>query len=125
MLMVGGQVPVLPPPRIPRLPMPPRLHPPGSHTITKFRYRRTKYPTYLVIVLRLLQELVERDLLTHGGRWSVSCLCSGRREVMSEQRRLRFPTFAPGSPFPPLGLEGPGNPFFRTTSRYRYRHIEI
>ena len=47
--------------------MPLRLHPPGSHAITKVRFRRIKYPTYLVIVLRLLQELVERDLLTHGG----------------------------------------------------------
>ena len=75
--MVGGQVPVLPPPRIPRLPMPPRLHPPGSHTITKFRYRRTKYPTYLVIVLRLLQELVERDLLTHG-RYLLPAVVVGR-----------------------------------------------
>ena len=41
--------------------------------------RRTMASTYLVVVLRLLQELVERDLLTHGrylfagrrGRWSV------------------------------------------------------
>lgn len=106
MLMVGGQVPVLPPPRIPRLPMPPRLHPPDSHTTTKFRYRRTKYPTYLVIVLCLLQELVERDLLTHGGRWSVSCFCSGRREMSGQ---AQIPDFRPRIAIPPLGLEHGGS----------------
>ena len=79
MLMVGPR----PRRRIPRLP--PRLQSPGRNsagrTTTKVRYHRIQYPTYLVIVLRLLQELVERDLLTHGGRWSVSCL---RRPVKNE-----------------------------------------
>lgn len=39
--------------------------------------RRTMSSTYLVVVLRLLQELVERDLLTHG-----RYLFAGRRGRM-------------------------------------------
>lgn len=57
--------------RIPRLP--PRLHPSAGHS-NSGRTHQSQLPpyqinmsTYLVIVLRLLQELVERDLLTHGG----------------------------------------------------------
>ena len=84
MLMVGPR----PRRRIPRLP--PRLQSPGRNsagrTTTKVRYHRIQSPTYLVIVLRLLQELVERDLLTHGGS-VVGILPSPslRRSVASEK----------------------------------------